>query len=294
MKIVIPSWGLGNVMFQYAFLCELRARGGGKEPCCFLLHKQLQFDHQGYELQKLFKKVQPYKGLNPVQRAYIHFVERLASAGFPGYFLFVNLFFKWKGVDEHFIYYDEVFRHPGKNLFFKGTWQSPKYFATARQEVIDTFCFDPRMTSAYTQRILRDIEAEPCSVGIHVRRGDYLKPEFEDLGRCCTIDYYRRAVSYFTDREPSARFFVFSDDMDYVRANLGGGRFVYVDGNRGADSWQDMYLMSRCRHNIIANSTFSWWGAFLNAHQDKTVIAPRRWSYNLERDEVTPDEWIRL
>lgn len=292
MKIVVPSWGLGNVMFQYAFLCGLRARYN--EPCCFLVHKQLRFDHQGYELDRLFK-IQPYRGLNLIQKAYIRFVELLSATGFRYYYLFINLFFKWMGVKENFIYYDEVFQCPKKNIFFMGgTWQSPKYFACAKQDVLDTFCFDRSLISPYTRDILHRIETAPCSVSLHIRRGDYLKPEFEALGKCCTPDYYGRAIRYMTERTESPVFFVFSDDMDYVRENIRTGNMVYVDGNRGKDSWQDMFLMSMCRHNIIANSTFSWWGAYLNVHPDKIVIAPRQWWYYLERDDVTPEEWIRM
>ena len=90
MKIVLPCWGLGNVMFQYAFLCELRFRG--REACCFLLHKKLRFEHNGYELDKLFK-VHPYKGLNIFQRIYIRLVEFLGAMELP-YFKLISLFFK--------------------------------------------------------------------------------------------------------------------------------------------------------------------------------------------------------
>ena len=104
MKIVLPCWGLGNVMFQYAFLCELRFRG--REACCFLLHKKLRFEHNGYELDKLFK-VHPYKGLNIFQRIYIRLVEFLGAMELP-YFKLISLFFKEVSVKENFIYYDEV------------------------------------------------------------------------------------------------------------------------------------------------------------------------------------------
>lgn len=290
MKIVIPAWGLGNVMFQYAFLCELRTRS--KEGCCFFVHRRTKFDHQGYELDKLFK-VDPYKSLNLLQKAYIHFVEFLGSKGFPHYKL-ITWFFKEIRPQENFIYYEDVFHHEGENCMFRGTWQSPKYFTHAREEVLDTFAFDEKMISSYTAAMLEKISNSNNSISIHVRRGDYASGKYDGLLLCSPIDYYKRAIQYMEEHLENPTFFVFSDDIGYVRENLEANNMVFVEGNHGADSWQDMFLMSRCSHNIIANSTFSWWGAFINPNPDKIVVAPRRWWYYFDQDDVVPDEWIRM
>ncbi|MDR0988018.1 MAG: alpha-1,2-fucosyltransferase [Prevotellaceae bacterium] len=292
MKIVVPLYGLGNVMFQYAFLCELRKRSN--EACCFFVYREKLFDHNGYELNKLFK-VEPYKGLNLLQRAYIHTLEWLGKLNLPNFFL-LRPFFKvirMKGEDS-FVYYPEVFNYPHQNVVFWGMWQSPNYFVHARQEIIDTFRFDLQMISPYTRNVLDEITHTP-SVSIHLRRGDYLAgPHKEGFASCCSADYYRRAMAYIQERVESPVYFVFSDDIAFAKANLKAARIHFVDGNHRADSWQDMFLMSRCRHNIVANSTFSWWGAFLNGNPDKTVIAPKRWWSFLETDDVVPDEWVRL
>lgn len=290
MKIVLPFWGLGNVMFQYAFLCELRTRS--EEGCCFLLHKKMRFEHNGYELSKLFK-VAPYKGLNFIQRGYIHFVEFLGSLGLP-HFKLIRFFFREVSVKENFIYYDDVFQHSHENCYFRGTWQSPLYFIHAKQEILDTFKFDKKMISSYTESILNSIESTPNSVSLHVRRGDYLNPKFEGLSRCCTLEYFDRAIQYMQNHLKTPTFYIFSDDIDYVKENIKAENIIFVDGNKGDDSWQDMFLMSSCHHNIIANSTFSWWGAFLNSHDDKIVIAPKRWWYYFEKDDVVPEEWVRM
>jgi hypothetical protein len=132
-----------------------------------------------------------------------------------------------------------------------------------------------------------------------VRRGDFVSG-----GRTaafhghCGPDYYRRVHEYFNARVGHPRYYLFSDDPDWTRANLSffGRDLVVVSGNRGPDAWQDMQLMARCRHHAIANSSFSWWGAWLDPNPDKLVVAPARWF----ADPATPDQdivppaWVRL
>ena len=88
--------------------------------------------------------------------------------------------------------------------------------------------------------------------------------------------------------------YVFSDDLEWVKANFDLPDAVYVDWNKGEDSWQDMMLMSRCRHHVICNSTFSWWGAWLNPRKEKIIIAPERWTRDADSREIVPEEWIRV
>ena len=116
---------------------------------------------------------------------------------------------------------------------------------------------------------------ETPTVSIHVRRGDYLDELNRGLlGGICTDAYYERAIRYVRERIPGALFFVFSDDTAYVRERFRGEEYRIVDWNKGKDSFYDMMLMSRCRHNICANSTFSFWGARLNPHDGKLMVRP--------------------
>jgi hypothetical protein len=292
MKVVVPLYGLGNVMFQYAFLCELRSRTD--EACCFFVYRRWLFDHNGYELSKLFD-VSPYKGLNVLQRAYIAFLERLGDWNLPNFFLlrpFFKIIRKDDGVDN-FIYDGEVFRYPNKNVAYWGMWQSVKYFSHAVKEIRETYSFDRTSISDYTASMLQLIESSN-SVAIHIRRGDYLKGPHKEGFATCDPEYYERAICFISKRVESPQFFVFSDDIAYAREHINAPCIFFVDGNIQVDSWQDMFLMSCCKHNIIANSTFSWWGAFLNGNQSKIVIAPKYWWAFLEKDDVVPDEWIRL
>lgn len=292
MKIVIPLYGLGNVMFQYAFLCELRKRTN--EACCFFVYRKSLFDHNGYELEKLFK-VRPYKGLNFIQRACISFLEFLGTLKLPNFFLLRPFFrvIRLKG-ENSFIYYDSVFNHSDENVIYWGMWQSPKYFSQVKKEIIDTYKFDRNMISQYTRSVLINIE-QTNSVCVHLRRGDYMNDQYNGgFSRCCPPAYYERAINYINSKVENPFYYIFSDDIEYAKSVIKADCIFFVDGNKKEDAWQDMFLMSCCQHNIIANSTFSWWGAFLNLHDDKIVIAPKHWWYYLEKDDIIPDEWIRL
>jgi len=292
MKLVIPLYGLGNVMFQYAFLCELRARS--TEACCFFKYRTKLFDHNGYELDKLFT-VQPYKGLNVFQRIYIHTLEFMGNFNFPNFF-FIRLFFKTvrKSGTDSFIYFDEVFKYANQNVAFWGMWQSPKYFPHVRDEIMQAYQFNIKLLSPYTCSVLKQIES--CnSVCIHLRRGDYINDQYDGgFSLCCPPEYYKKAMQYINQRVENPSYFVFSDDIAYAKVQIKADRIFFVEGNERMDSWQDMFLMSCCNHNIIANSTFSWWGAYLNKHQSKIVITPKKWWFYLEKDDVVPEEWIRL
>jgi len=116
------------------------------------------------------------------------------------------------------------------------------------------------------------------SVGIHVRRGDYVYDSTVSTAHgVCSLDYYRDAVSYIQGKVNDPVFFVFSDDMEWVKAELKPlGRFIFVDHNNGENGFEDLRLISRCRHQVIANSSFSWWGAWLNPGSGKIVVAPRK------------------
>jgi hypothetical protein len=133
------------------------------------------------------------------------------------------------------------------------------------------------------------------SVSIHIRRGDYLSSKFVDgFSNICTIDYYNRSIDKIKSNLDLPVFFVFSDDQEWVKQNIIIKNAFYLNHNIGKNSWQDMYLMSKCKHNIIANSSFSWWGAWLNSNNQKIVIAPKKWWNDFKQDDVVPETWVRL
>ena len=130
------------------------------------------------------------------------------------------------------------------------------------------------------------------SVSVHVRRGDYLLPKNAVYIRL-SKEYYDKVMSYFTQRFDNVHFYVFSDGIDWCRENFKADRITFIDWNTGDDSYKDMQLMSLCKHNIIANSSFSSWAAWLNANPDKIVIRPKEYKTD-GQDYYWPDEWIAM
>ena len=143
-------------------------------------------------------------------------------------------------------------------------------------------------------RELRNTIENCNAASLHVRRDDYLSTTYAyGFGGICTTAYYQNAIAYMKEKTIDPAFFVFSDDINWCRENLDVEGATFVDCNHGDESWQDMFLMSKCKHNIIANSSFSWWGAWLNNNTNKIVVAPDRW-WNGLKDDVVPETWIRI
>ena len=179
--------------------------------------------------------------------------------------------------------------------YFKGFYQSEKYFAGIEKEVREAFVFDIRRASRRSLRAMQEIKADPHAVSIHVRRGDYLlEKHWKALGCICQSSYYLNALAELEKRVKHPHYYVFSEDLNWVRQNLPLTKAEFIDWNKGEDSWQDMMLMSHCRHHIICNSTFSWWGAWLNPSPDKIVIAPERWTQTTDSADVVPESWLKV
>jgi len=138
--------------------------------------------------------------------------------------------------------------------------------------------------------ILKEV-CERTSVSIHIRRCDYLQTPFKDVS---TIEYYKKAINYIEERIEKPFYFIFSDDIVWVKQNFDIPNSMIVDNNKAKDSWKDMYLISKCKHNINANSTFSWWGAWLNDNTEKIVITPRKFSLLYESNDIYPESWVKI
>lgn len=277
MKYVAICGGLGNQMFQYAYYLMLQSKG--YDVSTFIPSKK--WEHPGgYELARVF-------GIEHKSSVW----ERLYHIGFPFTRLFTLLHKTYFG--KNFKVKDEDFSPSAKCGYFFGTWQSERYL-TDPLYVSNAFRFDQSKLSTSTIEIADRLKGI-LTISVHIRRGDYQSAAFsQGFGSCCPIDYYHNAINYFQENFPEAIFVFFSDDMEWVKETLPIDNAIYVNHNKGSESWQDMYLMSLCTHNIIANSSFSWWGAWLNSNHSKIVIAPKRWWSTIEHDDVVPETWIRM
>lgn len=291
-KIIIANAGLGNMMFSYALTLAFRKKG---IPALLFVSKA-DAAHQGYELERVFPGVKPKDGIALRYRLWFSLAEKVYSFRIFSYHLPLKwLLQPWKfaGFKEPVLYSPDVFDNLEERTWYGTQCQSWRYYVDCEHEIRKAFSWNETLLSQKTIKVASFLQSCNC-VGIHVRRGDYLSPNYKGLGMVCDTTYYQRAFTYIRTVVKNPHFFVFSDDKEWVKENMAGDEFTIVDHNCGTDSWQDMYLMSQCKHQIIANSSFSWWAAYLNLNDNKIVVAPKRWWAYFDHDDVVPDDWVRI
>ncbi|GBR77584.1 alpha-1,2-fucosyltransferase super family [Candidatus Termititenax dinenymphae] len=186
-----------------------------------------------------------------------------------------------------------------KPIYLLGTFQSYKYLESIKKNILADFSFKDIQLPEDLQKIMDEIK-NTNSVAVHVRRGDYVtaKALWQNFGSICSLQYYRNAVEHLKTKFTDPKFYIFSNDPDWVKTN-----FTFLENYRFVDAAQveradyyELFLMTQTKHNIIANSTFSWWGAYLNQNPLKTVIVPERWlgDDSITTDEICPPEWVRV
>lgn len=279
MRLIKMTGGLGNQMFIYALYLRMRHDFPNTYiDLSDMMHYQA---HYGYELWHVFA----------LPRTEIIWPQWLKKAL---EFVFFRTILERK---QHgsLVAYRELQRWP--LLYFKGFYQNERYFADIADEVRATFRFDLTKATAQTLTLRECILTDTHSVSIHVRRGDYQQPKFvKAYGASCTTAYYHNAIKAALTHDPKAHFYLFSDDLPWCTKHLPlpKGRVTIVAHNKGKDSWQDMLLMSLCQHNIIANSSFSWWAAWLNPHQDHRVYCPEQWTHGNDSSVICLSTWLRV
>jgi hypothetical protein len=289
MDIVVVFNGLGNQMSQYAFYLQKKnsAKSSYFIPFCK--------DHNGLELDRVFgincKETFVQKLLYVLFRILLTDKAKIISDPIKRLLTLLNC----KIVKENFNYnFNKDFTEPSKGItFYYGGWHSESYFMDSKDSIVKEFEFTlPK--DAENRNYINDIKATN-SIAIHIRRGDFLNAENINLfGDVCTKKYFEKAVGLIESKVGNPQFFVFSNDLTWVKENLAINNVTYVSCNSGKDSWKDMYLMSLCKHNIISNSTFSWWAAWLNKNANKIVISPSRFLKDDKLTDVYPDSWIKI
>jgi hypothetical protein len=182
------------------------------------------------------------------------------------------------------------------NVYLEGYWQSERYFADITGILCDEFAVSTPLAGD-NLRIAETMNG-CCAVSLHVRRGDYVTDRrTAAIHGVCGLEYYKSAAADIIKRVDAPHFFVFSDDPLWVKENLSlPSPTTFVDHNGPDQGYEDLRLMSLCRHHIIANSSFSWWGAWLGSNPGKIVIAPKRWfnDENIDTTDLIPEVWIRI
>ncbi len=193
--------------------------------------------------------------------------------------------------ERHFHFDPQVFDVPDE-AYLNGYWQSEKYFKDISEIIRKELTVKEPLLDK-NKEVFKEIDS--CiSVSLHIRRTDYLN---SNIHVPCGLEYYMNAVKFFLDIEEKTHFFVFTDDKEWVRKNFKlNCQFTIVEHNDSDKNYEDLRLMTFCKHNIIANSTFSWWGAWLNTNPDKRVLAPSKWfndkAYSNSKD-VIPSAWLK-
>jgi hypothetical protein len=291
MDVVIVFNGLGNQMSQYAFYLS-RNKMYRKTTC-------LYYDnhcHNGFELDSVFNIKLPNdnneKGMGKIfiflmgKNIAVRVIRKLLS------FLFIVKFY-FENTDDY--NFDGKKKHKGYAIlnFYVGGWHSYKYSENVKNDIIKIYQFCINKINIKTNNIVANIKNEE-SVSIHIRRGDYLNRGENKFANIATLEYYKKALEYIKYTVNNPHYYIFSDDKDWVLKNIHLDNMTIVDWNNGKESWNDMFLMSICKINVNPNSTFSWWGSYLNKNKDKIVIVPDRFISNVPNVDFYPEEWIKM
>ena len=293
MRIINVIGGLGNQMFQCALAVALREKFPDEIVKLDISHFNGYGLHNGFEVTEVFEKY-------PIAIASKADCKKMTTY-IPNYKwsrLCRRLFPKRKteylqSYKKSYLYDDAVFAQSG-DCYFEGYWMSPKYFEFCRNEIIEAFEFAPFNTEQ--NKHFAELLGADHSVSIHIRRGDYINaPNLKDI---CTLDYYRKSITEAKKHIPQPTFCMFFNDQEWCVENLkdvlGNAEMHFVTNNKGRESYRDMQLMSLARCNILANSSFSWWGAFLNRRQDQIVYVPSRWVNNLDDRDAYVEDWHKI
>lgn len=312
MKIIKIEGGLGSQMSQIALYFKLC--GQDEKTFVELSNYAKNSIHNGWEIEKIFKncKIDKLCYKSPLKKVKRSILEKIFKKFLKNknvfiesqerFFLNRNLRFLEKnfGVKIEKIYsyigsfYDKESLKFNGDAYYIGTSLNPRVFEGIEDKVRKIYEF-PEFKNEKNKEILKKTKNME-SVSLHVRRGDYLGNNV--LGGMTNLKYYKEAISYIENRLKNPIFLVFSNDILWCKNNFGDKEnIIYIDWNKKEESFRDLQLMSLCKHNIISNSTFSWWGAWLNKNPKKIVISPEKWftdKSGLLSNEINLKKWVKI
>lgn len=288
MIIVNIIGGLGNQMFQYAFAYTISQKKQSQlklDICKFDTYDLRKYSLDHYYIDNEIADHEEigrlkYKKANVLAR----FFRKQPSEFSDSYYR------------ESSFQFDKDVANKFGDIYIEGYWQSEKYFQDYREDLLQLFTLKESIHSKSKQY---QFQIQACqSVSLHIRRGDYVNNvHINSVHGICELNYYRQATSLLVNKVIKPHFFIFSDDITWAKENL---EFIkhrtFIELELDIPDHEEMLLMSQCQHNIIANSTFSWWGAWLNQNPDKVVIAPLSWflDSSIDTSDLIPNSWICL
>ena len=284
--ITVRIWGgLGNQMFQYAYARALRAR----------TKQEVFIDKQGVFRESLEMGIIRDYALDcfkitltetpDIMKKY-SFLERNSTGKRLRYELAARrIISPWLYIEKDEGFVSDLYDFEG-DMYLQGWFQNERYFCDYREIILKEF----ELKHKYNiDNELSDILKNEQTVSVHIRRGDY-----KSLNFALPLDYQKAAIEYMEQKYDDPFFLFFSDDVEWVKSNMNmPKKYRIISGGEYRD-YEEMNLMSRCKNNIIANSTFSWWGAWLNNNNSKIVIAPKNWMRLKEPLSIVPQEWVVL
>jgi hypothetical protein len=285
--------GLGNQMFQYAAAKSLaiNRKTPLKIDLSFLLENHLaqEFTYRKYELNKFALNIEPI-GKNELDK----FLGKTKSSGLSH--KLKNLINPYIIYEESNLDFDPSVLNLSSNTYLDGYFQSEKYFFNISDQIKIDFAFVGTLNGNNIKAIQKIKTSN--SIAVHVRRSDYITNlSSSHFHGVCPLEYYENAINYLKQKLEFPLFFFFSDDMEWTRENFKNlDNKVFVDINNSEAGYDDLRLISHCKHQIIANSSFSWWGAWLNDNPRKIVIAPKKWfaAYQVKLSDRFPADWILI
>ncbi|MDN3584404.1 alpha-1,2-fucosyltransferase [Mucilaginibacter flavus] len=289
MIIVKIHGGLGNQLFQYAFgrkvaiqnACELKL-----DLSFFEDQSVRRYALNHYSVMEHIASPADCERLVAKHNSKLRHVARKYFRYHPHY------------IEENGLSYNQAYLEVKGECLFNGYWQSEKYFADISHIIRNEFKVTVK-SSGPNIELRKKIDCSNA-VSLHIRRGDFENNKIVNhIHGVCSLDYYLAGIQYIATQLADPVFYVFSDDILWAKENLTiNYAVIFVDINDEYSAFEDMALMSRCKHHIIANSTFSWWGAWLNPDPCKIVVAPKNWfadpAMNLQSASIVPEKWVRL
>ncbi len=290
MIIVKIKGGLGNQMFQYALGRHLALKNDEE----LLLHISpykgdiiREFLLGGFQIKAKIASDEELKQINIDNDKFIDKIKNSFSRKNYLKMRYINEKRKW-------VFDPDILKLTG-NIYLDGYWQNEKYFFDIRDMIVKDFTLKKTLNHEIVRKLRQNKEN---SVALHFRRTDYVEnPVTNRYHGVCSLDYYYNAIMIISKHIENPKYFIFSDDIEWVKNNLKlEYDHIFIDFKPYLTDIDELDIMKMCGNHIIANSTFSWWGAWLSEKKEKMVIAPKKWLKNTSNDtsELIPEKWIEI